>query len=508
MGTPPENHRICPHCGGRLSAEAPLGLCPRCLLAQYLTPTDALESGAVTGTPASAAVPSPTGSTFGEYDLLEEIGRGGMGVVYRARHRGLDRVVALKMIIPSRLTSAKDLQRFRLEAETAAHLEHPHILPIYEVGEISGQPYYTSKLLDGGSLVRWIVEKQTAVAAGGQHRPVGGQHRLAASTQIREESAGNGVARPQGGRRLERGTDDTERSVHLFLKVCQAVAYAHARGVVHRDLKPGNILLDRSSEPYVADFGLARLLEKECDLTLSQAMVGTPAYAAPEQLREGARRLTTAADVYSLGTVLYELLAGRPPFCGPTTAETVRRVLDEEAKPLRALNPAVDRDLEAICRKCLEKDPRQRYANAQELALELEHYLAGEPIQARPLDTVALAWRWCRRRPAVAGLIGAIAAALIVVAVVSTVAFVRIAASRRTEERENYYALISLAQSLVEQGEIDQAKEALLKCPPRFRHWEWGHLLFRCHQDILSIPAHTDAKFDSKLQEVASMSLP
>ncbi|MRR52529.1 MAG: serine/threonine protein kinase, partial [Rhodocyclaceae bacterium] len=422
-------------------------------MAQYLMPAEgpAPALGDTVNTSTAPSSSGERGSSFGDYDLLGEIGRGGMGVVHRARQRGLDRIVALKMIIPSRLTSGTDLQRFRLEAETAARLDHPSILPIYEIGEISGQPYFTTKYLEGGSLARRISERQPGIDA------------KTANDQVR-----------------------------LFLKVCQAVAYAHDRGVLHRDLKPANILLDREGEPYVADFGLARLLEQESDLTLSQAMVGTPAYAAPEQLRGGSRHLTTAADVYSLGAVLYEMLSGQPPLRGPTTAETVRQVLDEDAKPLRALNAAVDRDLEAICRKCLEKDPRQRYANAGELTRELEHYLAGEPIQARPLDTVTLAWRWCRRRPAIASLIGAVAMAVLAVALVASLATWRISTARKAEQRESYYLNISLADSSIKGGDISRAKELLFSCPPEFRNWEWGYLLFRCHPEILSIDAHND----------------
>jgi eukaryotic-like serine/threonine-protein kinase len=495
--------RSCPNCGESLSDSTSLGLCPKCLLAQYLTPTE--DRPSLVPDPAAVFDNGVKFVAFGDYDLLEEIGRGGMGVVYRARQRGLDRIAALKMVLPSRLTSAIDLQRFRLEAETVARLEHPHILPIYEVGEIHGQPYYTTKYLEGGSLAQrrggrttndtndtndrapFTPEKAAA------HPSTGGEKRTMAA---RFRSTRPGASPIRVIRTTIRGSPSGQADVQLFLKICHAVAYAHACGVLHRDLKPANILLDGDGEPYVADFGLARMIENESDLTLSQAMIGTPTYAAPEQLREGTRHLTTAADVYSLGAILYELLAGRPPLRGPTTAETVRQVIEEEPRPLRALNPAVDRDLEAICRKCLEKDPRQRYANAGELARELEHYLANEPIQARALDTVTLVWRWCRRRRAAASVIGTIALAVVAVAVVASVAALRIAQSREAELREGYFNRIALASSLIEKGDIPRAKEILIEFPERYRHWEWGHLMYRCHQNILSITAHADIEVE------------
>jgi WD40 repeat protein len=276
--------------------------------------------------------------------------------------------------------------------------------------------------------------------------------------------------------------------------------------VLHRDLKPANVLIDEFDEPRITDFGLAKRLTSDSSLatghlslTLTGQVIGSPNFMPPEQGAGKCAQVGPASDIYGLGALLYYLLTARPPFVAETFEATLDQVLNTDPAAPRQLNPSIPLDLETLCLKCLEKDPARRYASAGELADELDRFLKGEPIRARPIGIVGKTWRWCRRKPALAGMTAAVATLLLTVTVVSTVAAIRITASRRTEERESYYSLISLAQSLVEQGEIDQAKEALLKCPPRFRHWEWGHLLFRCHQDVLSIPAHTDIKFDPML---------
>lgn len=288
------------------------------------------------------------GREFGDYELLEEIGRGGMGVVYKARQKSLDRIVALKMILRGDLASADDVSRFRTEAEAAAQLNHPHIVPVYEVGERDGRPYFSMQLIEGTTLA----------------------HRLAD------------------------GPLPSRQAAELLAPICRAVAAAHRHGVLHRDLKPSNILIDHDGRTYVTDFGLAKRITPKSDdikpndpvlasLTNSGAILGTPGYMAPEQAAGQRGEVGTATDVYSLGAVLYAMLTGRPPFQGPSPVDTVLMVLEQDPLPPRMLNPKADADLEMIALKCLQKPADLRYADADALADDLVAYLHNEPISAR-----------------------------------------------------------------------------------------------------------------------------
>ena len=308
---------------------------------------------------------------FGDYELLGEIARGGMGIVYRARQVSLNRAVALKMIGVGHLASSALVRRFHTEAEAAARLDHPHIVPIYEIGEHQSQHYYSMKLVEGPDLAR-------AIQAGQWQRA------------------------------------DAQQIAGLLAQIAHAVHFAHQHGILHRDLKPSNILLDALGQPHVTDFGLAKLAESELSQTRTQAVLGTPAFMAPEQAAGGGQQVTTAADIYSLGAMLYQLLTGRPPVEAETPLQALRQVVEQEPQRPTDLNPRVDRNLEVICLKCLEKDPAQRYASAQDLAEELERFQRGEPIQARPTGGAERVWRWCRRKPALAGSLATVVGVLLV----------------------------------------------------------------------------------------------
>jgi WD40 repeat protein/tRNA A-37 threonylcarbamoyl transferase component Bud32 len=340
--------RLCTLCGEPIGP-ALNGLCPQCLLAQAAAPT---PMSSTTGPAIDPAVEN----SFGDYEILDGVAEGGMGVVYYARQISLNRAVALKMIRSGHLASPSEVQRFRTEAEAAATLDHPHIVPIYEIGEHKSRHYFTMKLLDGGNLAE----------------------------------------------RLARSKASPREAARLTATLARAVHHAHERGILHRDIKPTNILLDETGQPHLTDFGLAKVLHHSRNVTQSRVVLGTPSYMAPEQAM--GEQITTAADVYSLGALLYEMLAGRPPFKGDTALEILSQVRDKEPERLHKLLAGVDRDLEAICLKCLEKEVARRYASALALATDLEHWIAGKPVQARPATSWVRAKKWARRNPAVASL--------------------------------------------------------------------------------------------------------
>ena len=345
----------CEACG--VSARVEQGLCANCLLRQGLGAEGEASAEIFANILAEANVPD-TQWRLGNYEILEEIGRGGMGVIYRARQRHSRRIVAVKRVIAYQADSHETLVRFRREAEAAASLDHPNILPIYEVGESEdGLPFFSMKYATGGSL-------------------------RGAAPALR---------------------DRPNECVRLLARVARAIEYAHGQGILHRDLQPGNILLDSRGEPLVSDFGLAKWLAEDSDLTQTLTTFGTPGYIAPEQAESAAGELTPAADVYSLGAILFNLLANRPPFVGTNALSVIRQAAANPAPKLRSLAPSLDRDLETICAHCLERDPQARYQSAGDLAGDLERWLNGQPILARPVSTAARAWRWSRRNPILAG---------------------------------------------------------------------------------------------------------
>jgi serine/threonine-protein kinase len=290
------------------------------------------------------------------YEIVGELGRGGMGVVYKARQKGLNRWVALKMVLAGAHAGPQQLARFRIEAEAIAHLQHPNIVQVYDVGEQAGLPYFSLEFVDGGSLASKVYRQ------------------------------------PQPPR----------DAAHMIETLARAMAYAHEHGIIHRDLKPANVLLTEDGIPKITDFGLAKRLEDDSSQTKSGTLMGTPSYMAPEQARGDVHQVGPLADVYALGAMLYELLTGRPPFLAATPMETILEVTTEEAVPPTRLHAEIPRDLETICLKCLQKEPQKRYAGALELAEDLRRFLSDEPILARPVSNRERLVRWCKRNPKLA----------------------------------------------------------------------------------------------------------
>ncbi len=442
-------------------------------------------------------VPASSGSAlgtkvryFGDYELLEEIARGGMGVVYKARQVSLNRIVAVKMILVGHLATQADHDRFHSEAQAAAQLDHPNVVPVFEVGEYQGQLYFSMGYVDGNSLAT----------------------------------------------RLTEGPMPPKEAGKIVRTVAEAVEYAHRQGVIHRDVKPSNILIDSKGRPRVTDFGLAKRVDSGSDLTATGQVLGTPSYMAPEQAAGQIKAVGPSADIYALGALLYATLTGRPPFQAATALETMHQVLDREPVPPRQLNPAVPKDLETIALKCLEKSMPRRYTTAQAMADDLQRYLDGRPILARPVGRWEHAWRWCRRQPVVAGLATAVAVTLVAGTVISSIFAVKAStekdrandnakqaatekdranenakradqkaeeayrnateARRKTKEakderekaEQNQYRIsIALAQQKWLADDVAGVEAVLDACPVRFRHWEWGYLKRLCHLDLLTL---------------------
>ena len=359
---------VCGKCAARIPSGAREGVCPACLLETGL----GLLYGEDENTADQEPMPRRSHGApqvkmlgdFGDYELLEEIGRGGQGVVYRAHQKSLNRTVALKVIGLGPWATEAHLKRFRREAEAAANLDHPFIVPIHEVGERDGCCYFSMNFVEGGQLDETVRRVPMSI----------------------------------------------RQAAELIAKLARTVHYAHDHGILHRDIKPGNILLDTKGEPHLTDFGLARLVEAESTVTRTLEAMGTPSYMAPEQAAGNNAAVGKATDVYGLGAVFYELLTGHSPFAGETSYETIKLLLETEPSQPRQLNPKIDRDISTICLKCLEKDPQRRYSSALALAEDLDHWLKHEAIQARRAGVFTRGRKWLQRKPAIAALILALVA--------------------------------------------------------------------------------------------------
>ncbi|HEX5269519.1 MAG TPA: protein kinase, partial [Gemmataceae bacterium] len=390
------------------------------------------------------------------YEFLEELGQGGMGIVFKARQITLDRVVAVKMILSGDLAGTQELTRFRNEAEAVARLQHPHIVQIHEIGECEGRPFIVWEYVEGGTLAS----------------------RLRGTLMPPPEAAA------------------------LIELLARAVHVVHQCGIIHRDLKPANVLLTTAGTPKVSDFGLAKKVDDSAGPTRSGVVLGTPSYMSPEQARGEAKKVTVTADVYALGAVFYEAITGRPPFRAATVAETLRQVIEEEPVAPRRLNPSLPRDVETACLKCLRKDPGQRYGHAAALADDLRRWLDGEPILARPPGVGERAWKWARRRPAPAAL-----AALLAFVTLAGLGGVlwqwrraegAKAKAERVADRERrtaYLRVVALAHAEWSANNHARAEQLLDGCADGGRgRWEWNYLrrLFRVRQ-LATLRGHVGA---------------
>ena len=410
--------RVCGKCGAELTGVGAEQLCPGCLLEDGLgaapasLPADSaaietLRPNSGQGGPEHPPTGMPALRSFGDYELLEEIGRGGMGIVYKARQVNLDRLVAVKMLLFGPLAQPEQVQRFRTEAAAAASLQHPNIVAIHEVGFREGQHFFAMDYVAGRSLAEIVRD----------------------------------------------GPLPARRAAGYVKTIAEAIQYAHERGILHRDLKPSNVLIDANDQPKVTDFGLAKRLEKETELTLSGQVLGSPNYMPPEQAAAHRGLVGKRSDVYSLGAILYHLLTGRAPFVAPTVAETLAQVQNAEPVSPTVLNPHLPRDLKTICLKCLEKEPARRYQTAQELADELGRWLREEPILARPVSRPEKVWRWCRRKPLVASLTAAIVLAILLGFAGVTWQGQRASKARDLAQGRLYAAQMKLAHAAITRGE-------------------------------------------------------
>ncbi len=454
---------------------------------------EGMAAGGAAASPAAPGADLAPGSTFGGYRIVREVGRGGMGVVYEAVHLALQRRVALK-VLPLRGPGAAPLERFFREARTAAGLHHTNIVPVFDVGQAGGTPYYAMQFIDGASLDR--------------SGPAGPQTaELAPGRTVAQSAAASGAPAPAQAP-VEPHPPATPPPGHyrwvaeVGVQAAEALAYAHAREVIHRDIKPSNLLLDREGVVWVTDFGLARRPE-DVALTHPGQLVGTPRYMSPEQAEAAKRPVDSRTDVYSLGATLYELLTRRPPFDGPTPLDVVLQILERAPVAPRRLDPQVPRDLETVILKAMAKPPQDRYQTAQELAEDLRRFLNGEPIKARRIGPLGRTVRWARRNPVIAALVAAVFLALVAGTGVSALFAVRARdqareaeaarqkADRQAERNERllYIANLNLAQAAFNEQRLPRARELLNEIRPRegkddLRGWEWHYLWGNLHKAV------------------------
>ncbi len=414
----------CPKCGTPLFGESAAGLCSKCLGA--LGFALALEPD-----PPSAPGVATKFHRLGDYELIKEIARGGMGVVYQARQISLNRIVAVKVVLHGPFSSPEFVERFRTETAATAALQHPNIVGIFEVGQAGNEQFFSMEYIEGANLAELVREKPLPA----------------------------------------------RRAAGYLQKIAAAVHYAHQRGILHRDLKPSNVLLDGFDQPRITDFGLAKLVGTDAELTTTGQVLGSPNYIAPEQAAGKLNETGLTADVYSLGAILYHLLTGRPPFQGETLSEILMQVQNTDPVAPRRLNPSVPVDLQTICLKCLQKEPARRYASAQELADELGRYLRNESICARPIGRGTKLARWCRRKPALATALGIGAALLLAVAIGSPIALVRIERARElAETAQQRESAMRIRAELAERATQQHLYTALLEqARATLRSGELGH---------------------------------
>ncbi|MBI4658458.1 MAG: serine/threonine protein kinase [Verrucomicrobia bacterium] len=387
---------------------------------------------------------------FGDYELFEQIARGGMGVVYKARQVKLNRTVALKMILSGQFASKQEVLRFRSEAEAAANLRHPNIVAIYETGECEAQHYFSMEYVQGRNLAEIVRD----------------------------------------------GPLPAQRAARYAQIIAEAIHYAHQQGTLHRDLKPSNVLIDADDQPRITDFGLAKRVRGDFGLTVTGQVLGSPNFMPPEQTGARHAKVGPPSDVYGIGAILYHLLTGRPPFQAEAIEDVLLQLREKEPVAPRLLNPSVPRDLETICLKCLEKEPGKRYPTAHALAEELGRFLRDEPILARPATRFERGWRWCRRKPVIASLAAATAALVLVVAIGSPIAAFRISRSAQLLRQNLYVADMNVAQQALEENDLGRVFDLLQKHIPKpseedLRGFEWCYLWKRCEGDQIStIHAH------------------